>query len=122
MKHFLKMWRDKTLVYMKLYQNKILVIHYEDLQTNLEDNLRKMLRFLDFPVNEVNNIIICWNFLALLRLCSFYFQKDIRCTLRNSDGSFKRTKSLYDPYTNELHRKASKIKEYVYSKIKETEI
>ena len=74
-------WADTVISFLQ-YSKRVLVIYYEDLQTNLYDNLVKMVEFLGLPVEEDR----------------------LLCVLGNPDGKFKRpTRQLtFDPYTDEM--------------------
>ena len=74
-------WADTVISFLQ-YSKRVLVIYYEDLQTNLYDNLVKMVEFLGLPVEEDR----------------------LLCVLGNPDGKLKRpTRQLtFDPYTDEM--------------------
>ena len=61
---------------------RVHVVYYEDLQTNLYENLKMMVEFLSVPVNEAR----------------------LLCVLSNPVGKFRRSKkpSTFDPFTEEM--------------------
>lgn len=77
-------WANTAINFLQ-YSKKVLVIYYEDLQTNLYENLLKIVNFLGLPVDE-NRLL---------------------CALGNPHGKFKRPtdkkKQLtFDPYSDEM--------------------
>ena len=77
-------WANTAINFLQ-YSKRVLVIYYEDLQSNLYDNLVKIVEFLGLPVEEDR----------------------LLCVLGNPHGKFKRPpdkrKQLtFDPYTDEM--------------------
>ncbi|XP_071849045.1 sialate:O-sulfotransferase 2-like [Apostichopus japonicus] len=85
-------WTNTALNFLQ-YNKNVLVVHYEDLRSNLKPNLEKMLRFLKVKIDP-NRVL---------------------CTISSPDGKYKRPaakqKLSFDPFTDEM-------KEYVSLYIK----
>ncbi|XP_077995802.1 sialate:O-sulfotransferase 2-like [Glandiceps talaboti] len=77
-------WTNTALMWLQ-HCPKVLVIHYEDLMTDLNNQLRKMLTFLNIEIN----------------------QERLLCAELNSSGKFKRPNRKkgmsFDPFTQEMH-------------------
>lgn len=76
-------WTNTAINFLQ-YNKNVLVVHYEDLRSNLKPNLEKMLRFLQVPLDNDR----------------------ILCTISSPDGKYKRPaakkKLNFDPYTDEM--------------------
>jgi len=63
-------------------------VQYENLQTNLHEELVHMLSFLNFPASK----------------------ETINCAVKNSNGKFKRVQHLnFDPYSKENREAVNRV-------------
>ncbi|XP_071789463.1 sialate:O-sulfotransferase 2-like [Asterias amurensis] len=77
-------WANTAVNFIQ-YSKRVHVVYYEDLQTNLYDNLKRIVKFLKVPVDE----------------------ERLLCVLSSPLGKFKRSgkpklPSTFDPYTEEM--------------------
>ncbi|XP_072044294.1 sialate:O-sulfotransferase 1-like [Amphiura filiformis] len=77
-------WANTAINFLQ-YSKKVLVIYYEDLQTDLYDNLVKILDFVGLPVDEDRLLCVVGNPLGKFK--------------RPTD---KRKQLTFDPYTEEM--------------------
>ena len=71
-------WREHIQIYVGSMTTQKLVVKYETLLTNLHDELRKIMEFLEFP----------------------YAEDDLQCTVNSAIESFHRKHhKVIDPYT-----------------------
>lgn len=73
-------WAYLLHTWISQNETEIHLVQYEKLKTNLEEELRKILKFLDFNVSE----------------------EGLRCAIENREGLFKRSRHLnFDPFSKE---------------------
>ena len=78
----LDLWEETNLAWSKNFRGPLLLIYYKDFKTFTEKNIRKILNFAEYPINE----------------------EMLKCALTNKDGKHKRKKetSRFDLYTAEM--------------------
>ena len=89
MTNYSRRWSNTAINFLQ-YSKQILVIYYEDLQTDLYGNLVKIVNFLGLPVDE----------------------KRLLCVLGNPHGKFKRPTDIkkqltFDPFTDKMREEMS---------------
>ncbi|XP_030831390.1 WSCD family member AGAP003962-like [Strongylocentrotus purpuratus] len=98
-------WSEKLDEAVSFF-NITLIIHYEDLKSDLATHLRTILNFMTADTN-----------LTALDASEERF----RCTVDHSTGSFKRNKTYmtFDPFTNELRALIDGKIRYVLNRLRE---
>ncbi|XP_030382414.1 WSCD family member CG9164 [Scaptodrosophila lebanonensis] len=90
----LKGWELMNLSWARNFTGSIKVVFYDDLVHNTERELRSILEFLEFPVNE----------------------QLMRCAIVRKEGIFRRKKRLlsFDPYTPAMRAELQARRRLVY--------
>ena len=89
-------WEVTNLGWINEFPGPILIIFYNDLKVNVERNLRNILNFVNFPINE----------------------KLLECALRKKEGSYKRLKRpSFDPFTAEMKKMLDEKRVLVYDQL-----
>lgn len=90
----LKGWELMNLSWARNFTGSIKVVFYDDLVQHTERELRSILDFLEFPVNE----------------------QLMRCALMRKEGIFRRKKRLlsFDPYTDAMRAELLARRRIVY--------
>ncbi|TDG39301.1 hypothetical protein AWZ03_014277 [Drosophila navojoa] len=90
----LKGWELMNLSWARNFTGSIKVVFYDDLVQHTERELRRILEFLEFPVNE----------------------QLLRCALVRKEGIFRRKKRLlsFDPYTDAMRAELLARRRIVY--------
>jgi hypothetical protein len=93
----LQKWKDFNLYWVQKFKKPLLVVKYDSLVENLEVALRRILDFLEHPINE--NLLYC--------------------TLVRREGVYKRIKRIneFDPYTFEMKRAIEETRSLVYAEL-----
>ncbi|XP_016953211.1 WSCD family member CG9164 [Drosophila biarmipes] len=90
----LKGWEVMNLSWARNFTGSIKVVFYDDLVQHTERELRSILEFLQFPVNE----------------------QLMRCAIMRKEGIFRRKKRLlsFDPYTEAMRAEVQSRRRIVY--------
>ncbi|XP_017074492.1 WSCD family member CG9164 [Drosophila eugracilis] len=90
----LKGWEMMNLSWARNFTGSIKVVFYDDLVHHTERELRSILEFLQFPVNE----------------------QLMRCAIMRKEGIFRRKKRLlsFDPYTETMRAEVQSRRRIVY--------
>lgn len=113
-------WEAMNLSWARNFTGSLKIVHYDDLVQGLEVILRSILEFLEFPINEVNQIKLVQiqvnHSLIISWLMGWQMQSLLKCTLQRKEGIFRRKKRMlpFDPYTPEMHQMLDERKRYVY--------
>lgn len=94
MSNKLKGWELMNLSWARNFTGSIKVVFYDDLVQHTERELRHILEFLEYPVNE----------------------QLLRCALVRKEGIFRRKKRLlsFDPYTDAMRAELVARRRIVY--------
>lgn len=86
-------WEQTNLSWLN-FTGDVLIVYYENLVDNVEETLRDILNFINFPINE--------DLLA--------------CALKRKEGIYRRKKRLlnFDPYTIAMKKMIEKKRKDVY--------
>jgi len=90
----LKGWEMMNLSWARNFTGSIKVVFYDDLVHHTERELRSILDFLQFPINE----------------------QLMRCAIMRKEGIFRRKKRLlsFDPYTESMRAEVQNRRRIVY--------
>ncbi|KAG5682455.1 hypothetical protein PVAND_011806 [Polypedilum vanderplanki] len=93
----LNTWVETNMFWGRNFTGDVLIIWYEDLVDNVENTLRNILNFIEFPIDE--------DLLA--------------CALKRKEGIYRRKKRLlnFDPYTASMKKMIEKKRIYVYKEL-----
>ena len=81
-------WRSLLLSWLRAKGSSVMVVHYEDLKTDMGANLERIVKFLNLDLDPAR----------------------VKCVVEESEGSFHRKpKQQFDPF-NEQHRALIKKK------------
>lgn len=92
-------WKDTNLDWLFNFTNPTLVIFYDQLVSDLETNLRQLLKFLEVNITE----------------------PQLQCALERREGIYRRKKRMInlDPFTKDMKLKLQATKREVYALIYE---
>lgn len=87
-------WEQMNIAWNRNFTGELMVIFYDDLINNIEKNLRNILTFINYPINE--NLL--------------------ECALKRHEGIYRRKKRLlnFDPYTPLMHKILKSKRDEVY--------
>lgn len=49
-------WEQMNLQWARNYTGNLHIVYYDDLVENVNGTLRSILKFIDFPINQVNSL------------------------------------------------------------------
>jgi len=82
-KRYSRSWRVHVETYLRTIKTPTLVVKYENLLTDLHTELKRMMKFLEFP----------------------YTEDDLRCTINSTlEGFHRKHGKFIDPYTPEQRK------------------
>lgn len=91
------LWEQTNLSWAKDFPGELKIIFYDDLVKNVEENLRDVLRFMNYPIDE----------------------QLIGCTILRKEGIYRRRKRIlsFDPFTQAMHARINAKRDEVYRKL-----
>lgn len=92
----LNRWKTSNLSWTFKSQKPILIVYYDELKKKMKETLRKILKFVNFPVDE-----------SLLN-----------CTMSMSEGVYKRIhNATFNPFTPKLMKMIKETQDLVYKEL-----